>query len=125
MKFNNDLHVDVTDKQVAFFQENGYLSIPRITTDEEVEWLKGIYDELFTKRTGETEGRYFDLAGPRAHKGRETLPQVLGPEARFPELRETVYFRNAQRLAAKLLRVATEKVSGGGHMILKPAPLWK
>ena len=63
MKSKNDFHVDVTDEQVAFFQENGYLSIPRITTDEEIEWLKGIYDKLFTGRTGEAEGRYFDLAG--------------------------------------------------------------
>ena len=55
--------VDLTDEQVAFFQENGYLSIPRITTDDEIEWLKGIYDELFTERTGEAQGRYFDLAG--------------------------------------------------------------
>ena len=31
-------HVDLTDEQITFFQENGYLSIPRITTDEEVEW---------------------------------------------------------------------------------------
>ena len=121
MNTNNDLHIDITDEQVAFFQENGYLSIPRITTHEEVEWLKGIYDELFTGRTGEVEGRYFDLAGPRATTGKETLQQVLGPEAQFPELRETIYFRNAHRLAAKLLDVEAEKVGGGGHMILKPA----
>ena len=114
-------HVDLTDEQIAFFRENGYLSIPRITTDEEVEWLKGVYDELFTERTGEAEGRYFDLAGPRAHNGRETLPQVLGPEAQFPELRETAYFRNAHRLAAKLLGVAAENVTGGGHLRLRPA----
>ena len=121
MNVKHDFQVDLTDEQVAFFQENGYLRIPRITTDEEVEWLKGIYDELFTERTGEAEGRYFDLAGPRAHSGKETLPQVLGPEAQFPELRETVYFRNAHRLAAQLLGVEAEKVNGGGHMILKPA----
>ena len=120
MKINN-FHVDLTDEQVAFFQENGYLSIPRITTDEEIDWLKGIYDELFTERIGEEQGRYFDLAGPRAHAGQETLPQVLGPEAQFPELRESVYFQNAQRLAAKLLSVEIENVGGGGHMILKPA----
>ena len=60
----NDFHVDVTDEQVTFFQENGYLSIPRITTDDEIEWLKGIYDQLFNDRIGEAQGRYFDLAGP-------------------------------------------------------------
>ena len=121
MQANNNFHVDVTDEEVAFFQAAGYLSIPRITTDAEVEWLKGIYDELFTERIGEAQGRYFDLAGPRAHAGRETLPQVLGPEAQFPELRESIYFQNARRLAAKLLDVDIENVNGGGHMILKPA----
>ena len=117
----DNFDVDVTVEQVTFFQDNGYLSIPHITTDDEIEWLKGIYDTLFNERTGEEQGRYFDLAGPRAHKGRETLPQVLGPEAQFPELRETIYFKNAQRLAAKLLSVEKDKVGGGGHMILKPA----
>ena len=113
--------VDITEDQTSFFRENGFLSIPRITTDAEVEWLKEIYNQLFDQRTGEEDGRYFDLAGPRAHSGRETLPQVLGPEASFPELRETTYFRNAHQLAAKLLGAESEVVTGGGHMILKPA----
>ena len=52
MNAKQDFQVDLTGEQVAFFLDNGYLSIPRITTDEEVEWLKGIYDELFTDRTG-------------------------------------------------------------------------
>ena len=121
MKPDNDFQIDVTKEQIAFFHENGFLSIERITTDEEVEWLRGIYDQLFTQRVGEEEGRYFDLGGPRAHAGLEVLPQVLGPEATFPELRESTYFRNARKLSAKLLGVGEEKVNGGGHMILKPS----
>ena len=116
-----DYQVDVTEEQIASFRENGFLSIEGITTDEEVEWLQEIYDQLFNQRTGEEQGRYFDLAGPRAHKGREALPQVLGPEAQFPELRESLYFQNARRLASQLLGIESEKVTGGGHMILKPA----
>lgn len=112
--------VDLTEEQVRSFLENGFLSIPRITTDQEVEWLRGIYDRLFGERTGEEEGRYFDLGGPRAHAGREVLPQVLGPERSFPELRETLYFHTARRLAARLLGLPEEQVNGGGHMILKP-----
>ena len=46
---------------------------------------------------------------------------MLGPEHKFPELRETIYFRNARRLAATLLGAEEAVVSGGGHMILKPA----
>ena len=121
MKPNTDFQVDLTAEDVTFFRENGFLSIDRITTDEEVEWFRGIYDHLFTERVGEEEGRYFDLGGPRAHTGREVLPQVLGPHAAFPELQETVYFRNGRRLTAKLLGIEAEQVNGGGHMILKPA----
>lgn len=116
-----DLHVDLTDAQVEAYREDGFLAIDRITTDEEVEWLGGVYDRLFAERTGEAEGKYFDLAGPRAHAGREVLPQVLGPERIVPELRETIYFRNARALAARLLGLPLEEVNGGGHMILKPA----
>jgi ectoine hydroxylase-related dioxygenase (phytanoyl-CoA dioxygenase family) len=116
-----DFTVELTADQVAFFQENGFLAIERITTDEEVAWLRGIYDRLFNERIGEEEGKYFDLGGPRAHEGKEVLPQVLGPERTFPELRETIYFRNARKLASQLLGADREEVNGGGHMILKPA----
>lgn len=61
------------------------------------------------------------MAGPRAHTNRETLPQVLGSEEKVLELRETLYFRNARKLAAKLLGIEKKKVNDGGHMILKPA----
>src|SRR5437016_10346039 len=101
MKPATDFPVDLTDEQVAFFRQNGFLSIDRITTDAEVERLRIIYDRLFTERLGEEKGEYFDLGGPRAHGGQEVLPQVLGPERKFPELKETIYYLNAHRLAAR------------------------
>jgi ectoine hydroxylase-related dioxygenase (phytanoyl-CoA dioxygenase family) len=116
-----ETRVELTDEQIAFFRENGFLSIERITTDEEVEWLRGFYDRLFGERMGEEKGEYFDLGGPRAHGGREVLPQVLGPERKFPELNESIYRRNALRCAAQLLGADESAVTGGGHMILKPA----
>ena len=121
MKPRATFEVDVSDDQIASFRETGFLSIDRITTDEEVEWLKEIYDGLFDQRAGEERGLYYDLAAPRGHKGREVLPQVLGPDLHFPELRESVYYRNALNLGAKLLEVEAKKVTTGGHMILKPA----
>lgn len=114
------VEIDISDEEVAFFKANGYLSIDRITTDQELEWLGEIYDRLFRERTGEAKGLFFDLAGPRGHEGAESLPQVLGPDLTFPELRESLYFRNAKRLAAQLLEV-DELARTGGHMILKPA----
>ncbi|MDA1191416.1 MAG: phytanoyl-CoA dioxygenase family protein [Candidatus Poribacteria bacterium] len=113
--------INLTDDQIAFFLNNGFLSIDSITTDEEVEWLKSVYDDLFNNRIGEKDGAYFDLGGRRAHDGKEVLPQVLGPERTYPELRETTYFMNSRKLSAQLLQLPLDQVNGGGHMILKPA----
>ena len=120
MRPNATFEVDLTEEQVASYRENGFLSIERITTDEEIEWLKEIYDQLFEQRAGEDKGMYFDLAAPRGHSGREVLPQVLGPDLKIPELRESNYFQNARKLGTQLLGV-DEKVIAGGHMIFKPA----
>ena len=79
--------------------------MPRITTDEEVEWLGVAYDLLFEQKVGAFEGGYFDLARSYDAEGDDVLPQVLSPEHRFPQLRETVYFRNARRMASALLGV--------------------
>lgn len=121
MSSEKNFEVDVTEAQIEFFQENGYLSIDRVTTDEEISRFREIYDDLFDNRIGEEKGLYFDLGGRRAHEGKEVLPQILGPETTFPELRESIYFQNVRKLTAKLLRSEIDLISGGGHMILKPA----
>lgn len=120
MNPNPPFHVDITPDQIEFFRSNGFLSIERITTDEEVAWLTEIYDQLFDDRAGEEKGFYYDLAAPRSHEGRDVLPQVLGPDLQVPELRECQYFQNALKLGTELLGV-DEEISLGGHMIFKPA----
>ena len=114
------LSIDLTDEQKYFYRQNGFLSIPRITTDEEIDWLKTIYDKLFLDRTGEEEGFFYDLAGPRGHDGRDKRPQVLGPDITMPTLRESISYKNAKRLSSQLLAIDQE-VHVGGHMIYKPA----
>ena len=121
MESKSNYRVGITDEQVAFFRENGFLSIQRITTDDELESLKTTYDELFRRRAGEAQGLYYDLGAPRGHKGREVLPQVLGPDLHFPKLRQTLYYHNALELSAKLLGIEAESLPPAGHMILKPA----
>ena len=120
MRPKAEFQVDLTEEQIASFRDNGFLSIERITTDEEVAWLKEIYDRLFDQRAGEEKGLFYDLAAPRAHQGYEVLPQVLGPDLQFPELRESQYYQNAHKLSTQLLGIE-EKVTVGGHMIFKPA----
>ena len=120
MRPNTTFDVDLSEEQIASYRENGFLSIERITTDEEVRWIKEIYDQLFDQRAGEDKGLFYDLAAPRGHSGRDLLPQVLGPDFTYPELRESQYYKNALKLGTALLGV-DEKVTAGGHMIFKPA----
>ena len=75
---------DITEEQTSFFRENGFLSIQRITTDREVEWLKEVYNQLFDQRTGEKEGRYFDLGGPGHTRDAMYYRKSLVRKRRFP-----------------------------------------
>jgi hypothetical protein len=82
--------VEIGDAEVERFREQGFLSVERITTDEEVAWLARVWDELFADRR-----TWFDLATPFGALDRVRVGQMLLPEARAPALRETLYFRNA------------------------------
>ena len=84
----------ITDEQVAFFQENGYLSIERITTDEEVAKMRKAYDEIFSSRAGRDEGNQFDLGGT----------DEKGKEAALPQIRVFIYEENGdlRRISNKM-----------------------
>lgn len=112
--------VRLTDEQVEQFHTEGYTWVPRITTDEELEWLRPLYDGLFESKRGAFKGGYFDLARPYEAEGEDLVPQVLAPEVRHPELRETNIFRNALAIGAQLLGLPEADLKAWSHMILKP-----
>lgn len=106
--------------QVEEFRTRGFIQIPRITSDEELEWLGKVYDALFTEKRGSYRGGYFDLARPYDSDGEDLLPQIIAPEARFPELTKTSFWQNGKKLARALLGVQEGEIRGWGHMIRKP-----
>lgn len=110
------LRVEVSDAQVASFREEGFLALERITTDEEIAWLGRAYDALVAGRR-----EWVDVARPYFARGEDTLGQILFPEQWLPALRDALFFRNARRVAARLLGVAEESLQSWGHAILKPA----
>jgi hypothetical protein len=112
--------VTVGDAQVEAFRRDGFTSIPRITTDEELDWLREVFEELFADKQGAIPGGCFDLSRPYEPEGEDHLPQVLVPEARFPELRSTQLFRNGRTIVAALLGVDEADLRGWGHMLDKP-----
>lgn len=116
-----ELEVRLTDDEVAAFRRDGFTSIPRITTDEEVEWLREVFDQFFAEKEGGFPGGYFDLARPYDADGEDHLPQVLFPDRKVPDLRRTQYFRNARAISAQLLDQPGPELQGWFHMIHKPA----
>ena len=53
--------IALTHEQIDFYQREGYLALEALTTQEEVAWLRTIYDRLFAERAGREAGDQFDL----------------------------------------------------------------
>jgi hypothetical protein len=109
-------HVEIGEEQVRDFRRQGFLAVERITTDEEVAWLRAVWEDLFADRR-----TWFDVSQPYGVFEDARLGQMIFPEARAPALRETLYFRNARRIAARLLGEDEAGLHAWGHMVLKPA----
>jgi len=119
---NAPFEVDLKPEQVEEFRTRGFIQIPRIASDEELAWLVQVYDALFAEKRGSYHGGYFDLTRPYDSEGEDLLPQIIAPEIRFPQLKETGFWTNGRKLARQLLGVEpAEPVRGWGHMIRKPA----
>lgn len=120
-----DLEVLLTEDQVAEFHELGFTHVERLTTDEEVEWLRDRFAEVFDPgNENRLVGGYFDASRPfgtgSVDLGPPVLPQAIRPELAMPELTRTLAHRNAVRIAAQLLDVPVPDLESWTHMIDKP-----
>jgi ectoine hydroxylase-related dioxygenase (phytanoyl-CoA dioxygenase family) len=111
--------VSLTEEQIAFFHENGFLAIDSISTPEEIEMLRGVYDRLFADRAGRADGNQFDLAGTDEEGKDAALPQILNPSQYAPEMKDTLARANALHIARQLL--GPDVMPAGEHAIFKPA----
>ena len=111
--------MSLTEDQIAFYHENGYLVLEAITTADEIATMRQAYDRIFTEDAGRDEGNAFDLAGANKKGQAATLPQILNPEKYAPELLNTLYRANAAVIAKQLLGDSAT-VGKGGHAIRKP-----
>jgi ectoine hydroxylase-related dioxygenase (phytanoyl-CoA dioxygenase family) len=108
----------LSPEQLAFYYQNGYLSVDRIATDDEITEIRVLYDRMFSSRTGRNAGDHFDLAGADEDGKEALLAQILQPSNYFPELRETALYRTVGRLIRDL--VGSEAGVTGDHAINKP-----
>ena len=81
-----DATLTLSPEQVEFFEREGYLVLPALTTPEEVAGLCEIYDRLFATEAGRAEGDHLDLSGTDEDGAPVVLPQILNPSKYAPEL---------------------------------------
>jgi hypothetical protein len=114
-----DFVVDICGDETAFFAKNGYLAIPRMTTDDELEWLRGVYDALIGQPRSGFPDKVFDVTRPYGYDDAPRLGQLLFPERFVPQIRQTSMWRNAKRIATRLLAVHEDAVESWGHLLFK------
>jgi ectoine hydroxylase-related dioxygenase (phytanoyl-CoA dioxygenase family) len=111
--------VTLRSDQIEFYCREGYLVVDQISTPEEIDRLRAIYDRLFETRAGRASGDQFDLGGTDEEGKQAVLPQILNPVKYAPELAEGQFRVNAMAIARQLL--GPEAESTGEHAIFKPA----
>lgn len=111
--------IELTAEQIDFYHREGYLALDSITTQDEVAWMREIYDRLFAARAGREEGNQFDLAGSDEEGKEAALPQILSPSKYAPELKEGLFRINGLHIARQLL--GPDATFQGEHAIFKPA----
>lgn len=111
--------VSLSEEQIQSFHRDGFLSVPSISTPEEIEMLRGVYDRLFASKAGREDGNQFDLAGTDEEGVEAALPQILNPSQYAPEMKDTLARANALQIARQLM--GPDIVSAGEHAIFKPA----
>jgi len=109
----------LTEDQCDFFWRNGYLAVPSITTPDELETIRRIYDRLFEDRAGWEDGNYFDFAGFSDKDADFKVPQLQMMTNYAPELFETLYYANAEAASRQLLGHRAKHLFD--HGIRKPA----
>jgi ectoine hydroxylase-related dioxygenase (phytanoyl-CoA dioxygenase family) len=109
-------------EQERFFHDHGYLRLERALPDEELEWMRGLYDRIVQPHLSPgSRGRGGDPSGARGDRERGLLVWIHTPERQFPELFRASIFPRAAELAARLLGVRKEEVYTSGRIFFKPA----
>jgi ectoine hydroxylase-related dioxygenase (phytanoyl-CoA dioxygenase family) len=108
----------LSDAQVTFFKEQGYLSVDRVTTDEDVAEIRGVLEELFEKKAGHSQGAYFNFAGDEKDKNAPNLPQIMAPVNFAGRLKKSQFRENAMRIAQQIL--GPEVFFHIDHTLMKP-----
>ena len=111
-----DFPVALSQETKARFDDQGFVTIDRITTDEEALWFRGVYDRLLAGRLDvavhRSQGAPIELGN--------TLWMCLDKWEGFI-LQKTALCRNGIQLASGLLNVPAAELTVGMRFFFKPA----
>jgi ectoine hydroxylase-related dioxygenase (phytanoyl-CoA dioxygenase family) len=111
--------IKLSEEQIQFFKEHGYLQLKQISPPDEVNLVRDIYDRLFAEKAGRQQGAYFDAVSPDEDDNKpQTSPQLIDPVLFAPELKKTIFRANALAIAKQLL--GPTAYGSFDHAILKP-----
>lgn len=108
----------ITQSQIDDFHRYGFLSLARITSADEVDWLREKITSVLKNPRAFERGDYFDF-GTTEDKKEFGLPQVTRLVNYVPELLETRHYKNAAAIARRLLGPQAEFILD--HAMIKPA----
>ena len=90
-------------QQVESVKREGYLCLPRLTSEKEALMIKTSLERLFKEKAGWNEGAYGELAATTNGDGKPNSPQILLPVNYAPVLHKTECFANARQIAKQIL----------------------
>lgn len=110
--------INLRDEHVRSFRERGFLHFGRITTDQELTWLRSACDKVVKRKMGWTPQ---ELGQKRVRPEHEALVTLVSPENIIPELTDTIFYRQARRVLAHLFAVKETRLLTEGRIFFKRA----
>ena len=103
------------------FAADGFTVLEAAIDDDELAWLRGVYERLFRQRWESGDPDFHDfVAGAEDDDGEGSgFYQVLYPERDVPELFETRYFLRVRDAVSTLLRTPADELTVFGHLMVK------
>lgn len=108
----------LTAEQIAFYHENGYLSVQAVMPEAEIADVREIYDRLFNEDETRAGADFHDLGGVKEAGKKVAIPQILQPAKYAPALLETQLVANLKAMMKQLHGDETKMVAD--HAINKP-----
>ncbi|MDB4581608.1 phytanoyl-CoA dioxygenase family protein [Draconibacterium sp.] len=92
----------ITQQEIDFFEENGYLIIHNLISEEALEEYQNIYNDFISGKIDVGANRR-DLKGEDKESNAESITQIMVPSKQFPSLKTTSYYKKISEIAHKLL----------------------